>query len=168
MRRRRVIVGACVVVLLSNVLFIKLIGIDFIPTDDESAFQVTIEAPEGTTLAAMTTIAERIAKDMRELPGVTDTLTTVGGSSSGGFSESSASSVNSATIFVKPTDLDKRDLSQNELIARAREILKQYPSDLKTNARAASGFGANYAVQYVLRGPDLNKLTAYDDEIAKR
>jgi HAE1 family hydrophobic/amphiphilic exporter-1 len=94
-----------------------MIDVDFIPTDDESAFQVTVEAPEGTTLAAMTTIAERIAKDMRVLPGVTDTPTTIGGGTGG--LDSGASSVNSATIFVKLTDLDKRDLSQSELTAKA-------------------------------------------------
>lgn len=163
MAHRWVIVTACVVVLLSNALMISLVGIDFIPTDDESAFQVSVEAPEGTTLAAMTTVGERIAKDMRALPGVTDTLMTVGG---GGTAATSA--VNSATIYVKLTDIDKREMSQAELTTKAREILKQYPSDLKTNARAASGFGGNYTVQYALLGPDLNKLETYANQIAEQ
>lgn len=162
MAHRWVVVVTCIVVLLSNGLMVSLVGMDFIPTDDESAFQVTVEAPEGTSLAAMTTVSERIAKDMRALPGVTDTLTNVGGGGTG-----ANSSVNSATIYVKLTDIDKRELSQAELTAKAREILKQYSSDLKTRASAASGFGASYSVQYVLRGPDMDKLTDYVDSIAE-
>lgn len=162
MAHRWVIVVTCAVVLLSNVLMVKLVGMDFIPVDDESAFQVTVEAPEGTSLAAMTTVTERIAKDVRALPGVTDTLTNVGGGGTG-----ATSAVNSATIYVKLTDIDKRELSQAELTAQARQLLKQYPSELKTKAGAASGFGASYSVQYVLRGPDMDKLTDYANRAAE-
>ena len=48
------------------------------PADDRSEFQVNVRAPEGTSLAATVTIAERIARDIRDLPGVTATLTSVG------------------------------------------------------------------------------------------
>ena len=40
--------------------------------------------PEGTSLAATLTIAERIARDIRDLRGVDATLTSIGGAS-GGF-----------------------------------------------------------------------------------
>ncbi len=163
MNHRWAIVVICAVVLFSNVLLVQLVGIEFVPVDDESAFRVTVEAPEGTTLAAMTTVTERIAKDLRALPGVTDTLATVGG---GGTA--ATSSVNNASIFVKLTPIEDREFSQQELTTKAREILNQYPSELKTTSRSASGFSGNYAVQYVLRGPEVERLAAYADEIVKQ
>ena len=61
---------------------------------------------------------ERIAADVRRLPGVTDTLTTIGG----GQQEQ----VNVATIYVKLQPIEERDVTQNELMVRARtEILAE-------------------------------------------
>ena len=51
-----------------------LVGKNFLPVDDRCEFQVTAQAPEGTSLAATLTIAERIARDLRAQPGVTATL----------------------------------------------------------------------------------------------
>ena len=46
------------------------VGKNFTPVDDRSEFQVSIRTPEGTSLAATTNVAERIARDIRALPGV--------------------------------------------------------------------------------------------------
>ncbi len=65
MRNRWAIVGICAVVLLSNFLMFSLIGFDFVPQDDESQFQISVRAPEGATLAATSTVIERIARETR-------------------------------------------------------------------------------------------------------
>jgi hydrophobic/amphiphilic exporter-1 (mainly G- bacteria), HAE1 family len=164
MAHRWAIVGLCVLVLLSNVLVFSLIGFDFIPEDDESQYQVALRAPEGATLAATSTVAERIAKDIREFPGVTDTLTTVGG----GEQEI----VNTGTVYVKLKPIKERDVTQAELIARTRELLKQYPSDIRTSVSIVPAIGGggerNEAVQYLITGPDLNKLSEYSDKLKER
>ena len=79
MAHRWVIVSACVVVIVSIVPLFMFVGKNFLPVDDQSQFEVNVRAPEGSTLAATSTLAERIAADVRKLPGVTDTLTTIGG-----------------------------------------------------------------------------------------
>ncbi|MFX5245092.1 hypothetical protein ABTD35_19975, partial [Acinetobacter baumannii] len=88
-------------------------------------FEVTLRAPEGSTPAATATVAERIARELRDLPGVTDTLTTVGGGQQ--------QIANSASIYVKLTPIEERKLSQIELMERARELLKKYPEDLRAS-----------------------------------
>ena len=67
-------------------------------------FEINVRAPEGSTLAATSALAERIATDVRTLPGVTDTLTTIGG----GQQEL----VNNASIYVKLTPIEERKVSQ--------------------------------------------------------
>ncbi len=85
-----------------------LVGKNFLPIDDRSEFQVTVKAPEGTSLAATLTIAERMARDLRAQNGVTATLTSIG-SSSGGF-VTLASASNRATIYVKLVPVNQREL----------------------------------------------------------
>src|ERR671926_309242 len=76
---RKIIVGLCAAVVLSIVPLFMLVGKNFLPVDDQSQFEISVRATEGSTLAATTTVVERIAKDLHQLPGVTDTLTTIGG-----------------------------------------------------------------------------------------
>ena len=79
-------------VIVSIVPLFMFVGKNFLPVDDQSQFEINVRAPEGSTLAATSTLAERIAADVRKLPGVTDTLTTIGG----GQQEQ----VNVASIYV--------------------------------------------------------------------
>ncbi|MGH9902559.1 MAG: efflux RND transporter permease subunit, partial [Pyrinomonadaceae bacterium] len=134
------------------------------PVDDQSQFEVTLRAPEGATLAATAAVTERIAADLRELPGMTDTLTTIGGGQ--------PPLVNSANIYVKLKPIDDRELTQFELMSRAREVLQKYPPDLRAAVQlvaAISGGGfRNADVMYVVSGPDLQKLTQYSNQLLEK
>jgi len=164
MRHRWVIVTACVIVILSIVPLFMFVGKNFLPVDDQAQFELNVRAPEGFSLPATSNLAQRIATDVRSLPGVMDTLVTIGG----GQQEI----VNVATIYVKLTPIEERKISQQNLMVRARnEVLakyqKLYPGQLRTSVQqvaAISGGGfRNADIQYVLRGPDLNKLQGYSD-----
>ena len=166
MSHRWVIVAACGLVILSIVPLFMFVGKNFLPVDDQAQFEVSVRAPEGSTLAATSTLAERIAVDLRKLPGVTDTLTTIGG----GQQEQ----VNVASIYVKLTPIEERSVSQQDLMVRSRsEVLakyqQQYPGQLRTSVQqvaAISGGGfRNADVQYVIGGPDLDKLTKYSEAL---
>jgi hydrophobic/amphiphilic exporter-1 (mainly G- bacteria), HAE1 family len=166
MAHRKSMVAISVAVVLSTVPLFMLVGKNFIPADDRSEFQASIRAPEGTSLAATVTIAERIARDIRALPGVTATLTSVGiGSAS--FTGSSAGEANSASIYVKLVPRGDRKQTQDQMIAKAREILAHYPKDLRTSVgQAADGPGGGQAdVQFTLTGPDLDKLNTYSQAL---
>jgi len=166
MAHRWVVVVACLIVIISIVPLFMFVGKNFLPVDDQSQFEVNVRAPEGSTLAATSTLAERISTDLRKLPGVTDTLTTIGG----GQQEQ----VNVASIYVKLQPLEERNVSQSDLMVRARsevlaKYLKEFPGQLRTSVQqvaAISGGGfRNADIQYVIGGPDLEKLTKYSDAL---
>jgi hydrophobic/amphiphilic exporter-1 (mainly G- bacteria), HAE1 family len=166
MAHRWVIVAACLIVTVSIVPLFMFVGKNFLPVDDQAQFEVNVRAPEGSTLAATSTLAERIATDLRRLPGVTDTLTTIGG----GQQEL----VNVASIYVKLTPIAERSVGQQQLMLRARsevlgKYLQQYPGQLRTSVQqvsAISGGGfRNADIQYVIGGPDLARLTQYSDAL---
>jgi hydrophobic/amphiphilic exporter-1 (mainly G- bacteria), HAE1 family len=164
MAHRLVVVGLCVLVVLSIVPLFMFVGKNFVPVDDQSQFEISVRTPEGATLASTSTLVERIATDVRQLPGVTDTLVTIGGGQQ--------QEVNSASIYVKLADIDQRKLSQDVLMVKARDLLKNYPQNLRTSVQqvaAISGGGfRNADIQYVIGGPDLQKLTQYSDQLLQK
>jgi HAE1 family hydrophobic/amphiphilic exporter-1 len=153
-----------VLVILSIVPLFMFVGKNFLPVDDQSQFEVTVRAPEGSTLAATSAVVERMAGELRQLPGVTDTLVTIGG----GQQEL----VNDATVYIKLKPIDERDLSQIDLMGRARGLLQNYPKELRTGVQqvaAISGGGfRNADIQYVIGGPDLQKLTTYSEKLLEK
>jgi HAE1 family hydrophobic/amphiphilic exporter-1 len=161
MAHRWVIVGLCLLVIISIVPLFKFVGKNFLPVDDQSEFEVSVRAPEGSTLTATSAIVEKIAADLRALPGVEATLTTIGGGQQ--------QLVNSASIYIKLKPIDQRKERQEQLMVRARNLLKNYPQDLRTSVQpvaAISGGGfRNADIQYVIGGPDLQKLTQYSQEL---
>jgi HAE1 family hydrophobic/amphiphilic exporter-1 len=165
MAHRWAVVLMCVAVIVSIVPLFMLVGKNFLPVDDQSQFEINFRAPEGSTLAATSTLAEKIAADVRRhLPGVTDTLVTIGGGQE--------QLVNSANIYVKLADIHDREQSQVELMEQSRQLLDKYPKELRTNVgqvQAISGGGfRNADVQYVIGGPDLQKLTEYSDKLMEK
>ncbi len=169
MTHRLIVVIVCVLVIASIVPLFQAIGKGFTPTDDRSEFQVAVRAPEGSGLAATTTILERIAADLRQFPEVVDTLTTVGTSFGGGMAAmmggGGPASVNSGSVSVTLRPLDERKASQQDVMIRAREVLRRYPGELRTSIQESGGGGGGMGVQYAITGPDLTRLAEYSDTL---
>ena len=172
MAHRWAVVVVCALVIASIVPLFQAIGKGFTPTDDRSEFQVTVRAPEGSSLAATTTILERIAADLRQFPEVLDTLTTVGASAGNSMAAmmggGGAPSVNAGSIFVNLRPMDARKASQEEVMIRAREVLRRYPGDLRTSIQESGGGGGGMGVQYTISGPDLARLAEYSDALVRQ
>ena len=121
MAHRWAIVVLCGLVIASMIPLAMMLDVNFTPVDDQSAYEVSVRTVEGSTLAATTTVIERIARDVKTLPGVTDTLVTVGSSGQG--------AVNSGGIYVKLTNIADRELSQQDLMTKTRELLTIIPKN---------------------------------------
>lgn len=164
MAHRWVIVTLCILMFLSIIPLFMFVGKNFLPVDDQSQFEVTIRAPEGSSLGETALRMERIAAEIRKMPGVTDTLTTIGGGTQ--------QVVNAGTIYVKLTDIKERSKSQEELMAETREMLVPYADELRTSVgivQAFSGGGfRNANVQFLITGPDLSKLEEYSEQILQK
>ena len=162
MAHRKTMVGLCVATILSIVPLFIVVNKNFTPQTDQGMYNTYLRAPEGTSLAATTNMAELLAQDIRKLPGVDHTLTTIGSSSD--------KSVNSATIFVKLSDLDKRNVGQFDLMARTRVLFKKVPAGVVTSVGQVNQVGGNANfnqadVMYAIQGPDLDKLAKYSNEL---
>ncbi len=164
MAHRWVIITICVLVFLCIIPLFMFVGKNFLPVDDQSQFEISVRAPEGSSIGATSQIFERIASEIRKMPGVTDTLATVGGGQQ--------QVVNSGSIYVKLSDINTRSRSQELMMADAREVLKQFPAELRTGVQqvqAFSGGGFRSAnVQFLISGPDLKKLEEYSQKILER
>jgi HAE1 family hydrophobic/amphiphilic exporter-1 len=166
MAHRWAIVGLSVLVILSTIPLFMFVGKNFLPLDDQSQFEINLRTPEGGTLSSTSALAERMAADVRKLPGVTDTLVTIG--------SGQQQLVNVANIYIKLAPIEDRNVSQQDLMTRARsevisKYLKEFPNQLRTSVSpvaAISGGGfRNADIQFVLGGPDLDKLTKYSNDM---
>ncbi len=156
MAHRWLIVVLCVLVFLSIVPLFAFVGKNFLPTDDQSQFEISIRAPEGYSISATSQLFERIATDVRKLEGVSDTLTTIGGGQQ--------QIVNNGTIFVRLSEIGERSVSQEDLMVKTREVLSKNYADLnlRTGVQPVAAFSGggqrNANVQFLISGPDLKKL----------
>src|SRR6184192_3114964 len=164
MAHRWAIVLLSILVIVSTIPLFMFVGKNFLPIDDQSQFEINVRTPEGSTLSSTSALSERIAADVRKLPGVTDTLVTIG--------SGQQQVVNLANIYITLSPIDDREPTQQELMLRARseivgKYLKEFPDQLRTSVNpvaAISGGGfRNSDIQFVIGGPDLDKLTKYSD-----
>ena len=164
MAHRWLIVLLCAIVFVGIYPLFKYVGKNFLPTDDQSQFEISVRAPEGYSISATSQLFERIATDVRKLDGVSDTLTTIGGGQQ--------QIVNNGTIFVRLSDIGERSLSQEQLMVKAREVLKNYPPELRTGVQPVQAFSGggqrNANVQYLVSGPDLKVLEEYSTKLLEK
>ncbi|KYF71142.1 efflux RND transporter permease subunit [Sorangium cellulosum] len=158
MRRRWVVVVASAAALGSCLPVARTLPAGFLPEDDQAQFEITMRAPEGTSLTSTRLVAERIADDVRRLPGVTSTLMTVG--------EGEQQAANVAKIYVMLVDPEQRELGQLQIMQRAREeVLAKLPPELRVTAgevqAISSGGQSTGRIQVALQGPDLDCLAEY-------
>lgn len=161
MAHRWVIVSLVVLVFVSIFPLFMFVGKNFLPVDDQSQFEVSVRTPEGTSLSASSQSFERIAAEIRKMPGVTDTLATVGGGQQ--------QVVNSGTIYVKLADVHEREKSQEAMMADTREVLSKFPSDLRTSVQIVQAFSGggfrNANVQFLISGPDIKVLEEASEKL---
>jgi len=156
MRHRWVIVLISLATLYSTVPIGVAVPKNFLPDDDESQFQITVRAPEGTGLEPTQSLANRIDAEVKKLPGVDYTLLTIG--------NSDQKTKNQASIFVKLVDAEKRpEFNQQTIMQMARrQILPKY-GNLRGSVgpvpAIAGGGGAPTGFSYYIAGPSLEKLT---------
>jgi HAE1 family hydrophobic/amphiphilic exporter-1 len=159
MNHRWVIVLICGLTLYSTVPLLRsgLVPFNFLPEDDESQFQVSIEGPQGTSLEAIRQEGRRAVKLIEEKLGknVSYTLLTAGDGS-----------LNEASVYVRLVDVDKREQSQQDLVTLARRQIAPVleARGIKTGVTPINSFGGlggrrgAATMQYVMNGPDFKVL----------
>jgi HAE1 family hydrophobic/amphiphilic exporter-1 len=163
MAHRSIVAVATILVLASSVPLFRTVNVNFTPVDDQSQFDVTVRAAEGSSLAATEILANRVARAVRQIPEVDYTLVTVAGDT--------ARTLNTASVFVRLKPLGERRRDQSAVMAEVRNDV--LPLVTKEGVRAAvqlsggPGGGAG-DIQFVLQGPALANLQQYSDTLRER
>jgi hydrophobic/amphiphilic exporter-1 (mainly G- bacteria), HAE1 family len=164
LHHRGIVAGVALLVLLSSVPLFSIANKNFLPNDDQSEFEVSLRAPEGTSLDATELVANRISTEIRSLPEVSYTLVTV--------ADDLARTRNSATIYVRLKELRERRRDQFAVMGQIRSaILPQFASaNLRTGVRPVAAIGGsgnqNAEIQFIINGPDLRKLEQFGQALA--
>ncbi|HWA97780.1 MAG TPA: efflux RND transporter permease subunit, partial [Pirellulales bacterium] len=167
LRQRWAIVLLTVGLIFSIPASLALVGKDFVPRDDQSEFEVAITLPEGYTLDRADRVFNEIEHRLRSLRGVTHTFILIGDTT--GRVTKGQGDVTTGTIYARMIDLREREYTQFDVMAEARKILEDYP-DLRAAVQDVSAFQASgfrqVMVDLNLRGPDMDKLEQYSNQIA--
>jgi HAE1 family hydrophobic/amphiphilic exporter-1 len=184
MRFRWLVLAISLVVIASNVPLYRLVSKDYIPTNvDEGEFEVSVTAPEGATLRTMQSTLETVESELKQVRGITTILSTIG--------SSGMSRLNSASIYVRLTEMDQRvfslgrlwretwagqpraafagNFSQREKMQEIRARLSRYP-DLRVAVRNQTSLrqGAPVDIDFAITGPNLEQLAQYSEALRQR
>ena len=165
--RAKVIVTALIVFVLSfsALLFLNK---EFIPSEDQSRFNVRLKTPVGSALSYSDLKFSEIEKFLSKRPEVDRYVLQVGGGSPGDS--------NSGSVLVTMKDRGKRgvdpehkrELSQQEFMSVCRKQFNKIPDvhaviqDLSIKAFTAS---RGFPVEFTVQGPDWEKLADYSRQI---
>jgi HAE1 family hydrophobic/amphiphilic exporter-1 len=184
-RRKAIAIAGAIVILLSIPLY-KVVKQEFIPTNvDEAEFDVSITAPQGTSLAAMNEAMIAIEKELMATRGVRLVLASAGG----GFL--SATSSGSAYVRIapheertlsftkfwnalktgKPWNVFRGDYSAQDVMQEVRKRTRKF-APVRVAPRNPPSFnfgpGGRSDINFVIRGPEIEQLAAYADELTSR
>jgi HAE1 family hydrophobic/amphiphilic exporter-1 len=171
-------------IVLSSIPLYRQVQQEYIPSNvDEAEFDVSVTAPQGTSLASMDDIMRAVENEIRAVPLVRLLLCDAGG----GF----ISGVSTGGCYVRIAPHQERvfsfgrlwretlnaqpwvafqNTSQRDIMQHVRARLRKF-SDLRTSVRNLPSFnigGGNWDINFNIRGPDLQALAAYGEELRIR
>ncbi len=185
MRHRLIVASFALMVIAANVPLYRLVKQEYIPTDvDEAEFDVNVNAPEGTGLAAMNEGMLAIEKELQTTPGVRLILSSAGGSFLGGINQGSiyvriapheerkfsVSRLCSSIIHGHPLDAFRANYSQRDVMQEVRRRLSRF-APLRFSVRNAPSFnigGGNFDIDFAIRGPELQRLSRYAEQLREK
>ncbi|HEY5284472.1 MAG TPA: efflux RND transporter permease subunit, partial [Polyangia bacterium] len=167
LRHRFLTVISAIAVFAVSIVLAAIVPKEFMSVEDRSQFLVKLEMPSGASLAATETMSESVATKLRAVPGVEDTLVTIGGSA--------LAEINRAEIQVNLVGKKKRNFSQAQMITYTRSQIPGWLGRADVNyavepfnmTGASSGAIRNSMVQFNVRGKNYADISKATDEIIK-
>ncbi len=166
LRHRWVVALTSVALLVATPALFSLVGMEFVPLDDQSEMQVVITLPEGYSLERADSLFAEIEGRLRTLRGVTNLFAVIGDTT--GRVAKGQGAVTTGEIYVRLVDLHERDYSQFDCMREARRLLADYP-DLRVAVQPVQAFQSTgfrqVDVDLNLSGPELPQLERYAHQI---
>lgn len=181
LRYRWLVLLVVIGVIASNIPLAQQVPRDYVPLNvDESEFEISAEALEGTSLLSMRKMLDRVEEELSSIDGIDTVLTTVGTRSFG--------DVNRAGMFVRLIDSQQRTFSlgrlwngllagdpgaafrgnftQREKMSEIRTKLNTIP-DVRISVRNLTSLrqGANVDIDFAITGPDPEQLLTFSEKL---
>jgi HAE1 family hydrophobic/amphiphilic exporter-1 len=168
LKHRWMTMGICLLIVASTVPIAMNLGVNLVPRDDQSEFQIGFITPEGYTLERTNKLISEIEGRLLQFPGVKHRFVSIGESGSA----KGQGDVTRGSIYVRISEIKDRNFSQFDMMRRVRTMLLDYP-DLRTSVSdvSAIGGGANgdsRVFQISLQGPDIDQLGIYADTLKSK
>jgi hydrophobic/amphiphilic exporter-1 (mainly G- bacteria), HAE1 family len=171
LHHRAIMVGLAVVVVASAALLYPKVGKELVPDDDQGEFNINVRLPRGTSYQRTEEFIKPIEKEVLALPALSRVMQNVGNGNAG------------FNIMMVP--LEERKISQQELMIRARTMLRKYQgarisvSGGTDISGASSGGGGGRGgpgggpgggggfnrLNILIQGPDIEELQAYTTQL---
>ncbi len=185
MHHRLVVAGLALGVITASIPLYGMLRQEYIPSNvDEAEFEIRLSAPRGVSLAAMDEIMRAVEGELQKTRGVRLVLATAGGSFLGAVSDGRA--------YVRLAPHEERTFSlgrlwaglrigdpgaafrgnytQREVMQDVRRRLRKF-RDVRTRVVNLPSFrfpGSFIDIDFILRGPDLERLAQYAEQIRAR
>ncbi len=136
-----------------------MVGRDWIPPDDQSEFQVSMNWPEGTSVEGTSKQALEIADRIKQIPEV-DFVNP--------YIHEGLASHNH--VYVRLVDVSARKASNLDVAAKVRKITAEY-KNLRSKVIIPSALGGGelyFPIRSVILGPDFQKVAELSKQVAER
>ena len=136
-----------------------LVGRDWIPPDDQSEFQVSMNWPEGTSIDGTSKLALEVAEKIKAIPEVEFVNP---------YIHEGISSHNH--IYVRLIDVSQRKATNLDVAAKVRKITAEY-KNLRSKVIIPSALGGGelyFPVRALILGPDFLKAAELSKQVAER
>ena len=162
MRHRLAMLSIAAMFAASAVFLYPYVGKELVPDDDQGEFNVNIRLPRGTSYQRTEEYVQPIEQEMIALPALRRIRVGV--------------DPGSASFGVYMVDLEERKITQQQLMTRARTLLRKYQgarisvsggTDLSGassrggGGRGGGGGGSSNRLSILIQGPDIEQLQAY-------
>ncbi|RKZ70261.1 MAG: AcrB/AcrD/AcrF family protein [Gammaproteobacteria bacterium] len=160
LNQRLLIIFIAGAIVYSSGWFMGQLGKGFMPDEDEGRFIVSIKTPLGSSIDYTIDRLQRVEEIIKQHDEVFGLFSTIGTGDRG--------QVNQGQIYVSLTPRDQRALHQKIILETVRDELASVPG-VKAFAAPVPIVGGmrGEPLQFVLKGPNLNKVAELSDQLTK-
>jgi len=149
---RAAVVAVSLLVFASTFVLSALVGRSFLPNEDQGEFQLTVDAPEGTSLQGMEKMLNNLTPKLMALEGVAHVMPTI-------FER-----VNHSHIFIELKPVHERKVTQDQVADAVRQMMAPFPSykpAIVVKTPIGGGENTFFPIQVSLMGTDLRRVSDY-------
>lgn len=160
---RYFIVVAGVVIFVSSLYFVKLLGKELVPSQDQGRFLVRLQTPPGSSINVMDTLIRHCEEFLMKRPEVGAYYAAVGGFGGG--------EVDSAVMFITMVPAKQRSITQEQFIQIVRKEFNSIPGLRATVldiSRQDPGGRRSFPIDITIKGPDWEVLGKSANDIMEK